>query len=115
MKSLLNFASKRLLEQLKRCLCFLYELRKRRCIVYCKVCKHFSVQVDFRNFQTVHKLAVRNAVDSRRRVDSGNPKTTEISLSSSSADVRIVQRLHNRFSCDSVRFALIAKVTFCKF
>ena len=86
------------------------ELRKCGSVVYRKVCQNFSVERDPRAIQTAHKFAVGKTVDSCRRVDSCDPKTTEISLSSSSADERVVQRLHNRFASDSVRLTLVAEI-----
>ena len=58
----------------------------------------------------MHQLAVRKTVEPRRRVDSGDPELSEISLSSSSAHIGIVQRLHNGLSCDTVRLALVAEI-----
>ena len=90
------------------------KLRKRFRIVHRKFGENLSVQVDVRRGKPVHKLAVRKTVQSRRRVDTYDPQFSEISLSSSSADVGIVQRLHHRFAGDTIRFAFISEIAFRK-
>ena len=58
----------------------------------------------------MHQFAVRKTIDSRRCIDSRNPQFSEISLSSASADIGIVQGLHDRLSGDTVRFALVSEI-----
>jgi hypothetical protein len=94
---------------------FLCELCERFRVVDSQVGENFSIEVNTCHFKAVHQFAVRKSVDSCSRIDPCDPQFSEISLSSTSADERIVQRLHYRFSRDTVRLALVAEITLREF
>lgn len=81
-------------------------------IVYGDVRENFTVELYAGKLETVHKTGIRYIVDSCGGVDTRDPKSAEISLFESSADVRVLTGLHYGFARYAIKFALSTKVTF---
>lgn len=58
----------------------LNELGERRRIVDSQISQNLAIQVDAGLLQTADELGIGHAVDAGRRIDTGNPQGTEITL-----------------------------------
>jgi hypothetical protein len=59
-----------------------------------QLCQHLAVDVDIGVFELADQLAVADPIDPRRRIDSGNPQTTEVPLLLTTIPVGITQGFH---------------------
>lgn len=92
-----------------------YELPKSLLIVHSQVRKHFTVYFNACLFQAVNKFAVRDAVNSGCRVNSGDPQLAEFSLFGPPVSVSISQRFKHLFVGRSEQFTFCTPVTFSQF
>jgi len=68
--------------------------------VYGDIREHFAINFDIGLVQPVDKAAVRKSVQTRRRVDAGNPECPELALTLAPITVGILACLNDRlFGC----------------
>ena len=87
---------------------------KRFRVAHGELGEHLTVQRDPRNFQPVHKFGIRETVEVRACVDTGDPKSSHVAFSVLSANIGIIERLHDRFARDPVILALAAEIALGK-
>lgn len=92
----------------QRCLCSLYQSGKAFSVVNSHLREHLSVDFDAGLLETVHELAVGDAVHSRCCVDSCDPESSEISLLILSADICRSEGSHNSRVSSSENLALLS-------
>ena len=79
-----------------------------------KVCKDLAVEVDTCNLEPVHQLGIGKSIFACACIDTRDPQAAHIALTAFSADVRVVEGLHDRFACDAVVLALAAEIALCE-
>ena len=79
-----------------------------------KFSHHFAIDGDTRLGQAADEFAVRNAVETSRRVDTGNPQATEFAFFDASVAVCVLTGLQDRFVGFFELFAPRAAITFGK-
>ena len=89
-----------------------HQARESLGIVNSQLGKHLAVYLYAGIFKAVNKLAVADAVDAGRSIDTRNPQGTEISLLELSANKGISLRFHNCLICYTELLAFCAVVAF---
>lgn len=98
---------------LKCSLCLLNQCAECSIVVDCQFGQHLAVDFDASLLQTVHETAVIDVTSLASCRDTGNPQTAEVALLVLTADVSILEGLHNRLIGSSKVGGLSAKVALC--
>ena len=75
----------------------LHQAGKRTSIAHGQIGQNLAVQFHACLLETVHELAVADAILTCRRIDAGDPKPPKITLAVAPITIGIPQRLHHRF------------------
>src|SRR5712692_812169 len=73
--------------------------------------KHFAIEIDFGELQTVHKLAVAQSVRARCRADANDPQRAEVAFLELATGEGKVERALYLLLCVSIELALRAAIT----
>src|SRR5512140_769059 len=88
-----------------------HELCERRLVEHGDIGQHLAVDIDCRLLQAVHEHAVAHALLASRRIDTGDPQGTELTLLLATVTVGILACLHHRLFGDAIYVLSATAVT----